>query len=110
MAETEKSFWQTAPGVITAVAALVTAIGGLLGILIQNGIIRVGSKERTQPVTDTRAVADNGAPEVRTEPTDAATLVPWLKATATLVRKDGTSAIVRAPTLGLACATENLAV
>jgi len=25
------------------------------------------------------------------------------------VRKDGTSAIVRAPTLGLACATENLA-
>ena len=32
------SFWTTAPGVITAVAALVTAIGGLIGVLYTAGV------------------------------------------------------------------------
>ena len=50
MGDTGKSFWRTAPGVITAVATLITAIGGVLGILIQNGIIRRTSEEPTQRV------------------------------------------------------------
>ena len=111
MADTGKSFWQTAPGVITAVAALITAIGGVLGILVQNGIIRGATEQRTQPVAHTPiGPGSHGSPEVRTtQSADASTLIPWVKATATLVRKDGTSATVKAPTVGLACATENLA-
>jgi hypothetical protein len=36
-------------------------------------------------------------------------LIPWDTASAILVRRDGTTATVKAPTLGLACATDNLA-
>ena len=39
MSETGKSFWQTAPGVISAVATLITALGGVLAILVQNEVI-----------------------------------------------------------------------
>ena len=39
----QKSFWSTIPGILTGIAAVVTAIGGLLAILFQAGII--GSRE-----------------------------------------------------------------
>lgn len=40
MAEEQKtqSWWQTIPGILTATAALVTAITGLLAVLYQNGV------------------------------------------------------------------------
>ena len=44
MTETGKSFWHTAAGMITAVAALITALGGVLAILVQNDVIG-GSRE-----------------------------------------------------------------
>lgn len=110
MATTGKSFWQTAPGIITAVAALITAVGGVLGILVQNGMIGGASEGRTQVADSPVAGDSHGAPEGRNiQPADASTLIPWTKATATFVRKDGTSATVRAPTVALACATEHLA-
>ena len=112
MAETGKSFWHTTTGVITAVAALITAIGGLLAILAQNGIIG-GTSDREAPVVaGAPSGAGAGQPDPGAAPAAAArtsSLVPWDRATATFVRRDGTSATVKAPTVGLACATETLA-
>jgi hypothetical protein len=34
-----RGFWQTVPGMLTAVAAVITAVGGLLAVLLQLGII-----------------------------------------------------------------------
>lgn len=116
MAETEKGFWQTAPGMIAAVAALITALGGVLGILVQNDVIGRGSDGQTSGTTPVvagtpgegeRDHASSGA--TTTPPTSESALVPWDQATATLVRNDGTSATVMAPTVGLACDTQNLA-
>jgi hypothetical protein len=109
MTDTGKNFWQTTTGMITAIAALITALGGVLGILVQNDII--GGPTRREEVV-TPGGGDNKTPSAggtRGSPSDTATLIPWDKATATLVRKDGTSATVKAPTVGLACATETLA-
>lgn len=110
MAETGKSFWQTAPGVITAVAALITALGGVLAILVQNGIIGGASPGGSRVVDSTpKGGANQAVPGATpTKPMEASPLIPWTKATATLVRQDGSSATVRAPTVGLACATESL--
>ena len=117
MGETAKSFWQTAPGMITAVAALITALGGVLGILVQNDVIGWGSDSRTSGTTPAIAGTpdggdrDQGSAGVTTTPsTEASALIPWTRATATLVRKDGTSATVKAPTVGLACDTQSLAL
>lgn len=48
-AETTKGLWHKAPGMITAAAALITAIDGLLGILIQNDAIGWGRDEHHRP-------------------------------------------------------------
>jgi hypothetical protein len=110
MSENGKSFWQTTAGIITAVAALITAIGGVVGILVQNDIIGGASDGRAAVASTSRGGDSNQAsPDVTPrQPTDTSILIPWERATATLVRKDGTSATVKAPTVGLACATENL--
>ena len=110
MTTTGKSFWQTVPGVITAIAALITAVGGVLGILLQNGMFDGASEGRTEVVADTSEPGDghDGSEIKTTRPADASALIPWVSATATLVRKDQTTVTVKAPTVGLACATENL--
>ncbi len=111
MAESGKTFWHTAPGVITAVAALITALGGVLAILVQNGIVGRSGETGGQVVASTPAVgaanhaATGGTPDSQIA---AASTVPWATATATLLRRDGSSATVRAPTVGLACSTESL--
>ena len=107
MTDTGKSFWQTVPGIITAVAGLVTAVGGLLGILFQNGVLGGGSNERPPAVAQSSDAGDRpAAAETRTA--EPSTPIPWANATATLVRKDQTSATVKAPTVGLACTTDML--
>ena len=111
MAETGKSFWHTAAGVITAVAALITAVGGLLAILVQNDIIGGGRDRETPAVAAAPGGASAGPPDsgaTAAASAKAPGLVAWDRATATFVRRDGTSATVKAPTVGLACATERL--
>lgn len=109
MAETgtEKGFWHTAPGMITAVAALITALGGVLGILVQNDII---GGDASREVGDAPQVAaDDRPPQSSQAPaTGTPEHVPWAEATATLLRQDGTTATVKAPTVSLACGTEIL--
>lgn len=116
MTEPGKSFWHTAPGVITAVATLITAIGGVLAILVQNDIVGGSGDVGSRVVAVTPGGgADETFPEVTSsEPMDPSprmeppSLIPWDRSSATLVRQDGTSATVKAPTVGLACATETL--
>ncbi|KDN24151.1 hypothetical protein [Amycolatopsis rifamycinica] len=40
----EGSFWKTAPGVLTAVAGVIAAVGGLLAILFQVGVLGGGDE------------------------------------------------------------------
>ncbi len=47
MPEEHKSFWSTIPGIITAIATLITAIGGFLVVLNQIGVF--GSKHDPKP-------------------------------------------------------------
>lgn len=47
MPEEPKSFWRTIPGIITAIATLITAIGGFLVVLHQVGVF--GSKPEPKP-------------------------------------------------------------
>ena len=105
MTESGKSFWQTTTGLITAVATLVTAVGGLLGILIQNGIIGGAQDGKPAAAVSTGAAGEHEAtPEVTPgPPPETPAVIPWNRATVTLLRKDGTSATVKAPTVGLAC-------
>lgn len=115
MEETPKSFWHTVPGVITAVAALITAVGGLLGILIQNDVIGWGKDGQQLSTTQGSAGTpgggndDQAVPTAMTTPTPNGTgFIPWDQATADLVRQDGTRTTVKAPTVGLACDVEKL--
>ena len=48
MTDEKKSFWSGATGVIAAVTALITAVGGLLAILIQLGVLGGGGTESSQ--------------------------------------------------------------
>jgi hypothetical protein len=41
----KKSFWSTLPGILTGIAAVITAIGGTVGVLYQTGVF--GSKVQT---------------------------------------------------------------
>src|SRR5438045_2903889 len=43
------SFWKSLPGVLTAVAAVVTAIGGIIAVLLQAGLIGGTGKTPAQP-------------------------------------------------------------
>lgn len=115
MAETAKGFWHTAPGVITAVAALVTAVGGLLGVLVQNDVIEWGRDSQQSSTTPEATNTPGGerggpaGPKTTTPSTDTKDYLPWTQATADLVRQDGTRTTVKAATVGLACDTETLA-
>ena len=55
MTDEKKSFWSGATGVIAAVTALITAVGGLLAILIQLGVLGGGSSEGAAATTQTTA-------------------------------------------------------
>jgi hypothetical protein len=112
MAEPSKGFWQTVPGIITAIAALITAVAGLLAILIQNHVI--GSKDEPPPTTtagkQTPAATVGGPP--RTGATSAGppsgSFTPWEQANAVFTRIDGTSVTVLAATVGIACGTQKV--
>jgi hypothetical protein len=111
MAETGKGFWHTAPGMITAVAALITALGGVLAVLVQNDVIGGPRGGANEVVASTPGAGDAGQAAAGVPPTQSVqgpSITPWATATATLVRRDGSRATVKAPTVGLSCTTETL--
>lgn len=58
----KQSWWQTLPGILTATATLLTAIGGLLALLAQLGII--GGSDSREPQVSPGPVA----PAPQTDP------------------------------------------
>lgn len=55
-----KSWWSTLPGVLTALAAIITAVGGLLAVLGQQGVL--GSKASTAGGLAAAGAASANAP------------------------------------------------
>ncbi len=58
----KQSFWTTLPGILTAIAAVITAVGGLLVALHTAGLIGAGSTPAPAPVA-------NSVPNVVAQPT-----------------------------------------
>ena len=50
----KEPFWTSAAGIVTGIAALITAIGGLLGVLYQSGYIGNGSRPE-EPASMTKS-------------------------------------------------------
>lgn len=69
----KKSFWTTLPGILTGVAGIITATGGLLIILYQIGVIGPkqniipNERERERPRMEERTVEIEPEPEPRPE-------------------------------------------
>jgi hypothetical protein len=99
-------WWQTLPGLVTAVATLVTAAGGLLVILAQTGMIG-GTIPAAAPEKTPRSTADvaGGGPANPASRGDdsspqrqAAGLKPWGQSEVVVTRRDGQTMTVRAET------------
>ncbi|AOX99665.1 hypothetical protein [Jeongeupia sp. USM3] len=98
MAEPKKpsSWWQTLPGVLTALAAAVTAITGLVALLFQYGVL--GGK--APPGAPPSGVAATPSPNQGATASAAlpapATARAWSDATAVVLHRDGTLTRFRA--------------
>jgi hypothetical protein len=94
------SWWQTLPGVLTAIAALITAVGGLLAVLVQTGVIH-GSRGTSAADRDSTrylpATAVSSA--YRPPPAPSGALRPWSESEAVITDANNVATVVRAETL-----------
>lgn len=105
------SWWQTLPGVLTALAATITALSGLVALLFQNGVFgsKADAKVKSEPIPHVASTAPVAPAEATSRPTSAtgtasppgttgkaATPRPWADAEAVLLKRDGSTARVRA--------------
>jgi hypothetical protein len=65
MAEDKKPFWRTAPGILTQVAGIVTALGAIAGVVSQTGIFKSSGTGAQQ------AGIVGSAPTAKGQPIDA---------------------------------------
>jgi hypothetical protein len=104
MSEPQKaaSWWQTVPGVLTALAAVLTAASGLAALLFQHGVLGEKMTEPTARVQPAPQVApSSGAADPRpstsvARPAAAAATRSWPDAQAAVLAKDGSTTRVRA--------------
>jgi len=95
MADPQKSasWWQTLPGILTGLAAFITAISGLIALLYQNGFLD-NKKEQTRPaIATTSTSAAEQAPAVSTT---TPSRKPWSDMEAVILGQDGSTTKVRA--------------
>lgn len=93
------SWWQTLPGIATAIAALLTAVAGLLGVLYQTGVLGEDGPVTTQgPIESSRP----GTVSV------SAPVKPWNSTVAVITGLDGTVTEIRADTLRLCFSDQGL--
>jgi hypothetical protein len=97
------SWWATLPGIITATAALVTATGGLIAVLYQQGIVgskvasAAGQSQAKSTPDTTVSAAPNLTPPAATSTPASVTKAsnnssetkPWDTAIATFTMRDG---------------------
>lgn len=114
MTETQKpaSWWQTLPGILTGLAAFITAISGLIALLYQNGFLDKKTEQATPNVTATASSSGNTTPS-NVSPPDVASNIgvadqttstkaspqnqkPWSDMEAVVLTQDGTQTRVRA--------------
>jgi hypothetical protein len=88
------SFWRTLPGVLTALATVVTAIGGLLAILFQLGLIANTSDPPSSP-----AAAQSRVVPATTATTGTTTGKGWQDAEAVITANNGKVTKMRAEVL-----------
>ena len=71
MADNHKpqSWWHPLPGMLTGAAAAITAVTGLLVILVQQGVI--GGKDQSAAPSRVEAPAPAGTQRIRNVPTSA---------------------------------------
>jgi hypothetical protein len=108
-----QSWWHTLPGVITAIAALITAVGGLVAVLIQTGVIDT-SRSATDPVPADASSSVTATSSASREPAavdasserapaaadaSAGALRPWAESEAALTDRNGVATVLRAETL-----------
>ena len=98
------SWWQTLPGILTALAATITALSGFVALLFQNGVLGHKSEPKAaqapaQPtiphVTATSATVKPPNPPA-SAPQDSKATRPWSDAEAVLLGRDGKTTRVRA--------------
>jgi len=103
MGEPQKpaSWWQTLPGILTAIAAVITAVSGLVALLFQNGVLGGKTDPRGGDQTNAQVAARLTAAPPNTAASAAHAVAkpaarPWPDAEAVLVSRDGTITRVRA--------------
>jgi hypothetical protein len=85
-----RGFWHSMPGLITGIAGIVTAVGGILAILFQLGVIGGSDPtSTTPPPSQGNAAVASGAPRAAGG---------WANATAVMTANDGTTYRSRAST------------
>jgi hypothetical protein len=94
---TPKRWWQGLTGIVTAVAALLTAVGGMLAILFQYGVLGGAEEDAvgsgSGPSTSTGSTAEPGP--VTSGPAGK----PWSEVAAVFTATDGSQTTVRAATV-----------
>lgn len=102
-----RSYWRTLPGVLTGLAAVITAVGGIMAILIQVGVLDGTQLNRGNAGGKPPAVAPKGPTRTTPGPTpttaEATPTVagarPWSDVEAVFTRKDGTRVTAPAETV-----------
>jgi len=92
------SWWQTLPGILTGLAAFITAISGLIALLYQNGFLD-SNKEQTRPVIVTTATTSSSSSSAEQAPGASASSPshkPWSDMEAVILSQDGATTKVRA--------------
>lgn len=104
MSESPKpaSWWQTLPGILTALAAIITALSGFVALLFQHGVL--GAKSGPKAEAAAQIVPNVAASPVAVKPGPAASVPqaaqsnkrPWSEAEAVLLSREGKTTRVRA--------------
>ena len=98
-----QSWWHTLPGILTGAAAAITAVTGLLAILVQQGVI--GGKDKSASPSRVEAPAPSGPQRMSNVPASDPTthskesLKAWAETEAIITARDGTTTTIRADTL-----------
>ena len=105
MTESQKpqSWWHTLPGILTALAAVITAITGLAALLFQSGVL--GSKtvpsRSAQPVPTEIEAPASASTDTSASPAHQAQMAgkSWSDVVAIVLSRDGTTTRLRANSL-----------